>query len=66
MAVKKCEQCAFRARYDRDPQSLLGRIWRWHAGWCPGWNGYMRSLPPEERARLAEKYDLKKYKSDRH
>ena len=66
MAVKKCEQCAFRARYDRDPQSFLGRLWRWHVGWCPGWNGYMRSLPPEERGRLAEKYDLKKYKSDQH
>ncbi|MBI5062681.1 MAG: hypothetical protein HZB87_04220 [Desulfatitalea sp.] len=62
MAEKKCEQCAFRAKYDRAPQSLLGRLWRWHVGWCPGWNGYMRSLPAQERARLAEKYDLKKYK----
>lgn len=62
MAGIKCEKCGFRARYDRDPKSLLGRLWRWHAGWCPGWKGYMSSLPPDERARLAEKYDLKKYK----
>lgn len=63
MGTPKCEKCKFRATYDRNPRSLLGRIWRWHAGWCPGWRGYMRSLPPEERARLARQYDLKQYVS---
>jgi len=62
MAGSNCEKCAFRAKYDRNPKSLLGRIWRWHANWCPGWNGYMRSLDPQERARLAETYNLVKYK----
>ncbi len=36
MANHNCEKCGFRAKYDRDPRSLLGRIWRWHANWCPG------------------------------
>ena len=58
----KCESCAFRARYDRNRKSILGRLWRWHASWCPGWRGYMRSLPEEQRAELAQKYDMKKYK----
>jgi hypothetical protein len=40
----------------------LGRLWRWHAGWCPGWKSYMKSLPEEERRELAEKYDLAKFK----
>jgi hypothetical protein len=43
-------------------ESILGRIWRWHAGWCPGWKKYMRSLPDEKRIELAEKYNMKKYK----
>ena len=54
-----CETCGFRARYDRNPKSLLGRIWRWHANWCPGWRGYMRSLPEDERVRLAQKYGMR-------
>lgn len=61
MADHNCEKCSFRKKYDRNPKSLLGRIWRWHAGWCPGWNGYMRSLDDEKRAGLAAKYKLKKF-----
>ena len=61
MAEHNCERCGFRAKYDRDPKSLLGRIWRWHAGWCPGWNGYMRSLDDEKRNELAKKYQMKKF-----
>ncbi|MDA8142297.1 MAG: hypothetical protein M0036_26925 [Desulfobacteraceae bacterium] len=62
MAAKNCENCGFRARYDHNPRSLLGRLWRWHANWCPGWKGYLRSLTPDERARLVERYALKKFK----
>ncbi len=61
MAANNCENCSFRARYDRNPKSLLGRLWRWHAGWCPGWRSYMASLAPDERRQLADRYDLKKY-----
>ncbi len=62
MAESGCATCIFRARYDKYPQSLLGRLWRWHAGWCPGWKSYMKSLPEPERRELAEKYDLQKFK----
>lgn len=58
----KCANCGFRAKYDQNPRSILGRIWRWHAGWCPGWKAYMSSLPDEDRIRLAEKYNMEKYK----
>ena len=61
MAASNCETCAFRARYDRNPKSILGRLWRFHARWCPGWSAYMRSLHADERRRLAERYDLKKF-----
>lgn len=61
MPNPKCETCGFRAKYDKNPQSMLGRIWRWHARWCPGWKSYIKSLTDENRIRLAEKYNLKKY-----
>lgn len=61
MASHNCESCKFRARHDNNPKSLLGRIWRWHASWCPGWKSYMKSLADEDRRRLAEKYGMKKY-----
>lgn len=60
MAEHSCENCSFRARYDKNPKSLLGRLWRWHAGWCPGWKKYMASLPDAQRIELAKKYNLKK------
>ena len=56
-----CETCAFRAKYDEKPKSLLGRIWRWHAGWCPGWKSYITSLPDDERKELAKTYQMVKY-----
>ena len=62
MAKHNCGDCGFRAKYDNNPKSILGRIWRWHAGWCPGWKAYMKSLSVEERIRLADKYDMKKFK----
>ncbi|MBN2428815.1 MAG: hypothetical protein JXK94_10810 [Deltaproteobacteria bacterium] len=58
MAQYSCDTCRFRAVYDKRPDSLLGRLWRWHIGWCPGWRKYVRSLPDEERVRLEEKYGL--------
>ncbi len=59
-----CANCRIRARYERNPKSLVGRFWRWHIRWCPGWKKYFRSLPPEERARLSEKYGLPEPKED--
>jgi hypothetical protein len=56
-----CENCGFRARYENNPKSLLGRLWRWHAGWCPGFKKYITSLPQQQRIDLARRYRLEKY-----
>lgn len=61
MTDHKCAQCSFRARYDKSPRSLLGRLWRFHAGFCPGFKSYMRSLPEVDRRVLAERYRMPKY-----
>lgn len=55
-AAKSCADCPARKNYDRDPASLTGRLWKWHIGFCPGWKGYVSSLPEEERKMIEEKY----------
>lgn len=60
MTEPKCADCTFRAKYDNNPKSILGKIWRWHIGFCPGWKAYMKSLPEEERAKIRKKYKLEK------
>jgi len=57
--ASNCEKCPFRARYDKNPKSILGRIWRWHINFCPGWKSYMKSVSDEQRAELIKKYNLK-------
>ncbi len=54
-----CANCVLRAKYDRNPGSILGRLWRWHVNWCPGWKAYLRSLPEGERQELRERYGLR-------
>jgi len=58
MAQARCENCPFRAKYDNNPRSLLGRFWRFHISFCPGWKSYMRSLPEDRRHELKAKYGL--------
>jgi len=62
MTEHNCRNCKLRAKYDKRPKSLLGKFWRWHINWCPGWKGYMASLPDQERYALVEQYDLAKYR----
>jgi len=50
----KCETCALRARYDKNPGSIVGRLWRWHINFCPGWKIYMKSLSGEKRKNLSK------------
>lgn len=58
---KPCETCKFRAKYDKDPKSLLGRFWRWHINFSPGWKDYFAILSEEERQELRDKYKFDKY-----
>ncbi|MEJ5362538.1 MAG: hypothetical protein WHV26_10800 [Spirochaetota bacterium] len=54
----KCETCSLRMRYDQNHRSLLGRLWRWHINFCPGWKMYMKSLPEAKKEELIQKYSL--------
>ena len=58
MSESGCATCSFRAKYDAKPKSFLGRLWRWHAYFCPGWKGYMKSLPNDEKKQIIEKYNF--------
>jgi hypothetical protein len=54
--MHNCEHCKFRELYDKNPESVVGKIWKWHTGWCPGWKSYLKSLPGEKRAVVVGKY----------
>ncbi|HNT89174.1 MAG TPA: hypothetical protein PKL84_15030 [Candidatus Hydrogenedentes bacterium] len=58
MSDSGCATCAFRAKYDKNPRSILGRLWRWHTNFCPGWKAYMKSLSEDERGELIVKYSF--------
>ncbi|OGL44757.1 MAG: hypothetical protein A2161_14655 [Candidatus Schekmanbacteria bacterium RBG_13_48_7] len=60
MIEKACAACTFRSRYDNNPKSILGRLWRWHINWCPGWKKYIRSLNDIDRKQIEEQYAKKK------
>ena len=56
--MSSCASCRMRKKYDENPKSFVGRIWKWHISFCPGWKKYMQSLPESERKELSERYGL--------
>lgn len=56
--MSSCENCGFRAKYDNNPGSFLGKVWRWHIGFCPGWKKYFNALPEEMKKELTHQYAL--------
>ena len=64
MPEPSCETCKFREKYDNNPSSFLGKLWRWHINWCPGWKSYMESVSDEKRGQLVDKYKIKKYQKN--
>jgi hypothetical protein len=56
MSEPGCAACPWRAKYDAKPKSLLGRLWRWHANFCPGWRSYMTQLPTDQKKAMIERY----------
>lgn len=63
MATKtyQCENCKLRANFEKNPKSFMGRFWRWHINFCPGWKAYFSSLDEDAKQALREKYDFRKY-----
>lgn len=52
----KCASCSMKLRYDKKPNSIISKIWKWHLGWCPGWKSYLKSLSENERNEVIKKY----------
>jgi hypothetical protein len=59
MSQARCETCPFRAKYDNNPRSILGRLWRFHINFCPGWKSYMRSLPDDKKNGIRQQYGIR-------
>lgn len=62
MANHKCADCPIRAKHDANPTSFIGRFWRWHINFCPGWKAYFKSLSPEEQQEIRTRYSFTKYR----
>ncbi|PZX20009.1 hypothetical protein LX69_00459 [Breznakibacter xylanolyticus] len=60
MEQHNCDTCPLRARYDRNSKSLMGRFWRWHIRFCPGWKAYFQSLDANAQQLLVNQYQLKR------
>jgi hypothetical protein len=58
MKKHNCEECKMRAKYDNASKSFVGKFWRWHINFCPGWKGYMLSLDDDKKAVLTDRYKL--------
>lgn len=61
MKEHKCATCPMRAKYEKNPKSFVGRFWRWHINFCPGWKAYFTSLSQEEKESIRGKYNFTKY-----
>jgi len=59
--ANQCANCKLRAKYDQKPTSLVGRFWRWHINFCPGWKAYFTALPAEKQDELRKQYQFTKY-----
>lgn len=60
MKKHHCEQCKLRKKYDDVPKSFIGKFWRWHINFCPGWKGYIKSLNADKKEEVITKYQLQK------
>ena len=56
-----CANCSMRRKYESNPKSLIGRFWRWHINFCPGWKQYFSSLPEDGKEELRTRYGFHKY-----
>lgn len=54
-----CANCKIRAQYDKNPKSVIGRLWHFHTKFCPGFKKYFESLSPEEQEEMRKRYNLR-------
>ena len=47
--ASKCEACVMRTKAEKNPNSLLVKIWRWHTSWCPAWKKYQAELSKKQQ-----------------
>lgn len=45
-----CETCWMRRKAEKNPDSLLAKLWRWHTGWCPGYKAYLKEQTAKQQS----------------
>ena len=48
--MARCENCIMRNYSEKNPDTLISKIWKWHTTWCPGWKKYQLELRKREFA----------------
>lgn len=61
MTESECKNCGLRKKYEENPKSIVGRVWRWHINFCPGWKKYYLSLSKEKQFELSRRYNFNKF-----
>ena len=49
----RCANCSICQHFLKKPDTLLGRLWKWHTTWCPFWKRYEKELAEQEAQRQA-------------
>jgi len=62
--ASKCATCGFRIRAEKNPKSIISRLWRWHTGWCPGWKAYQKELAEQPAQPQQEEAAQEQQKQD--
>jgi hypothetical protein len=50
----RCENCKFCQHFLEKPETLLGRLWKWHTTWCPAWKRYQKELAEKDKRQNAK------------
>ena len=52
--LHSCKKCRIRAYAEREPNSIVGRVWRWHSSWCPMWKAHQENRAEEQPGQLQQ------------
>lgn len=62
---KLCNDCKMRKVFDKNNNSFIGKFWRWHINFCPGWKSYYMSLDEEQKNSINIKYNFTKFNKNK-
>ncbi len=53
--TSRCETCGFCKYCEKHPDTIVGKVWKWHTTWCPCWKSYQEELAERQKLERAAK-----------